>query len=80
MSYKIFSTFTGAGGLDIGFHGGFTYLNKVHDELNFRTLKAIEIDEYACETIKANAKYFSNTEVICKDITKTNPKEYANKE
>jgi len=27
MSFKIFSTFTGAGGLDIGFHGDFHFLD-----------------------------------------------------
>jgi len=32
--YKIISTFTGAGGLDIGFHGDFNFLDR-----NFPKLK-----------------------------------------
>ena len=38
--YKILSTFTGAGGLDIGFHGGFRFLDKYYGELPFETVVA----------------------------------------
>jgi len=37
MSFKIFSTFTGAGGLDIGFHGDFNFLDTYYPKLNFTT-------------------------------------------
>lgn len=77
--YNIFSTFTGAGGLDIGFHGGFRYLYKNYPELKFYTAKAIEIDKFACETLKINTKYFPQTEIINKDINETNPIHYADK-
>ncbi|BCD59440.1 MULTISPECIES: DNA cytosine methyltransferase [unclassified Nitratiruptor] len=78
--YKIFSTFTGAGGLDLGFHGGFSYLNREYPRLKFYTAKAIEIDKFACKTLKTNTKYFSQTEVINKDINETDPKQYANED
>jgi DNA (cytosine-5)-methyltransferase 1 len=78
MSFKIFSTFTGAGGLDIAFHGNFKFLNTYYPKLNFKTVKAIELNKEACETLKHNNKYFKNTEIINKDITKINPKDFKN--
>lgn len=68
--YKILSTFTGAGGLDIGFHGGFRFLNKYYSELPFETVVASDINLDACHTLSADNKYFKNTDVICADITK----------
>ena len=78
MDYKIFSTFTGAGGLDIGFHGDFNYLDRNFPKLPFETRIAIELNEFACETLKDNKKYFKNTRVINEDITKLNPKDFIN--
>lgn len=71
--YKIFSTFTGAGGLDLGFHGGFKFLEKDFPKLNFRTVKAIELNSFACKTVKRN---FLDCEVIESDIIETNPKDF----
>lgn len=76
MSFKIFSTFTGAGGLDIGFHGDFNYLNKHYPKLNFKTLKALEINKQACETLENDNKYFATTDIINGDITQINPKDF----
>jgi len=76
MRFKIFSTFTGAGGLDIGFHGGFTFLGKNYPKLNFTTTKALEINPHACETLKHDNKYFKDTEVLNEDITKVNPNDF----
>jgi len=78
MEFKIFSTFTGAGGLDIGFHGDFNYLGKYYPKLNFETVKALEINRQACDTLKNNKKYFGKTEIINKDITKINPNDFKN--
>jgi len=78
MSFKIFSTFTGAGGLDIGFHGDFNYLGKYYPKLNFETLKALEINKEACDTLENNKKYFDKTEVLNVDITKIDPNEFKN--
>jgi DNA (cytosine-5)-methyltransferase 1 len=63
---KVLSLFSGAGGLDIGFH------------LNGFEIKAcIEIDKDSCKTIEANRpKYVHNrTKIYCKDITTLNPKD-----
>ncbi len=76
MNFKIFSTFTGAGGLDIGFHGGFNFLDRHYPKLNFKTIKALEINRQACETLKNNKKYFDKTEVLNEDITKVNPNDF----
>jgi len=76
MSFKIFSTFTGAGGLDIGFHGDFNFLDNYYPKLNFETLKAIELNKFACETLENDNKYFSKTHIINRDITKLNPQEF----
>jgi len=78
--YKIFSTFTGGGGLDIGFHGDFYFLDKYFPRLKFETKIAIDINKDACETIKFNKKYFPNTEVINADITKLNPEDFKGEE
>ncbi len=80
MSFKIFSTFTGAGGLDIGFHGGFKFLDKDYKRLNFKTLKALELNRQACETLRNDKKYFKDTDVIEGDITKINPNNFADEE
>ena len=73
MNFKIFSTFTGAGGLDIGFHGDFYFLDKYFPKLNFTTVKAIEMNEVACSTLEHDKKYFLDTDIINADITKINP-------
>ncbi len=73
MSFKIFSTFTGAGGLDIGFHGDFNFLDKHYPKLNFKTVKALELNSFACETLKSDNKYFDKTDVLNEDITKVDP-------
>jgi len=78
-NFKIFSTFTGAGGLDIGFKGGFKLFGKRYKKLLFETVYAIEYNKEACQTLKRNKKYFKNTKIINKDITKVNEKEF-NKE
>ena len=76
MSFRIFSTFTGAGGLDIGFHGDFNFLDTYYPKLNFKTIKAIELNKYACQTIENDKKYFNNTDIINEDITKINPNDF----
>jgi DNA (cytosine-5)-methyltransferase 1 len=78
MSFKIFSTFTGAGGLDIGFHGDFYFLEKYYPKLNFQTIKALELNKEACDTLASDNKYFKNTEILNKDITKVNPSDFKN--
>ena len=56
---KALSLFTGAGGLDIGFHNA-----------GFDIDQCIEIDRRFCETLKKNDKYFGKSEILNIDITK----------
>lgn len=67
--YKIFSTFTGAGGLDIGFHGDFNFLGKEYKRLPFETVYALEYNKDAIDSLAYNKKYFPNTNLLHKDIT-----------
>ena len=54
---KVLSLFTGAGGLDLGFH-----------KAGFDIKTCIEIEKKFCETLKLNKKYFKNSKIINKDI------------
>ncbi|MFX4232763.1 DNA cytosine methyltransferase [Aliarcobacter butzleri] len=84
MDFKIFSTFTGAGGLDIGFHGDFNFLGRYFPKLPFTTEYALEYNKDAITSLDKNKKYFTNTKLLHKDITenieqellKYKPKEY----
>lgn len=54
------SLFSGAGGLDIGFH-----------DAGFKVKKMVELEERFVATLKANTgkgKYFSDTDIYCGDI------------
>jgi len=76
--YKIISTFTGAGGLDIGFHGNFSYLSNKYARLKFSTKIALDINTDACKTLENNNKYFKYTQVLNKNIIDYDYKEIAN--
>lgn len=75
MDFKIFSTFTGAGGLDIGFHGDFDFLGKYFTKLPFTTEYALEYNQDAINSLDKNKKYFKNTKLLHKDITENIEKE-----
>ncbi|MBT3281176.1 MAG: DNA cytosine methyltransferase [Campylobacteraceae bacterium] len=66
--YKILSTFTGAGGLDIGFHGNFNYLGHNFPKLKFHTEVSLDINADSCVTIKEDDKYFKDTKVYNENI------------
>lgn len=68
--HKILSIFTGAGGLDIGFHGDFSVLGKEYPRLPFDTILAMDINKDACDTLQNDQKYFKNTVIEHCDITK----------
>lgn len=61
---RILSLFSGAGGLDIGFH-----------QEGFLVKACIELEKDACDTLELNrGKYLSKeTKIYCKDITKLLP-------
>ena len=50
MSYKIASLFSGCGGLDLGFTGGFDFLNHKYKRLNTKIVFAndFDLDAYTC--------------------------------
>lgn len=75
MDFKIFSTFTGAGGLDIGFHGDFEFLGRYFPKLPFATKYALEYNKDAITSLEKNKKYFPNTKLLHQDITKNIEKE-----
>ena len=50
----IISMFSGCGGMDLGFLGGFNFLGKYYDKTNFDIIWANEINPAACEKYKTN--------------------------
>lgn len=76
--YKILSIFTGAGGLDLGFHGDFKFLDTEFKRLNFNTDVALDIDTSSCLTLNHNTKYFENTNVLEENILNFNKSKILN--
>ena len=62
--YKVTSLFSGCGGLDLGFVGGFESLGKKYSKRNFSIEWANDIDPPSCMTFK---EYF-NHEIVCGNI------------
>jgi DNA (cytosine-5)-methyltransferase 1 len=71
--YSIVSLFTGCGGLDLGFKGGFSFLGEKYAPRDFKILWANDIEESACKTFNENF----NEDIVCGDITKIVSGEYA---
>lgn len=67
-TYKILSTFTGGGGLDIGFHGDFEFLGKTYEKLKFQTRVSLDLNDFSCNTIRNDEKYFKETIVYNENI------------
>src|SRR5690554_606670 len=64
--YKVISLFSGCGGLDLGFEGGFKSLGKNYAKRKFEVIWANDIDESSCLTYYKNF----NSRSICGDIIK----------
>jgi DNA (cytosine-5)-methyltransferase 1 len=56
--------FSGCGGMDLGFRGGFTFLGKSYERLPFNIIWANEINESACRTYRRNL----DDKIICGNI------------
>jgi len=71
MRWKVLSMFAGAGGLDLGFRGGFSFLGKRYDRTAFDIVKAYDINP------RAVATYNANLEPVCevKDVSELRPDE-----
>lgn len=50
----VISLFSGCGGMDLGFLGGFEFLGRSYDKTRFDIIWANEINHAACETYKMN--------------------------
>src|SRR6056297_3196948 len=59
--YKVISLFSGCGGLDLGFQGGFKFLDKKYNKNKFEVIWANDLDSHACQTYE---KYF-NHPIVC---------------
>lgn len=54
MPKLVASLFSGCGGLDLGFLGGFTFGNKIYERLNTEIIFANDFDSDACNCYNAN--------------------------
>jgi DNA (cytosine-5)-methyltransferase 1 len=52
--FTVISLFSGAGGMDLGFKGGFTSLGKRYSKQPFELIWANELNESACRTYRRN--------------------------
>ncbi len=67
---KVVSLFSGCGGKDLGFIGGFNSLNKHYNKNPYEIVWANDISERACTTYKNNL----GNHIICEDIWNINTK------
>jgi DNA (cytosine-5)-methyltransferase 1 len=62
--YLVASMFSGCGGMDLGFRGGFSVFGKEYKKLPFDIIWANEINEAACRTYRKNFKH----DIACGNI------------
>ena len=55
--YSVVSLFSGCGGLDLGFRGGFSSLGKMYPFTSFDIIWANELNPYACQTYIENVHH-----------------------
>ncbi|UYB98460.1 hypothetical protein [Thermus phage P23-45] len=53
-TWTVLSLFSGAGGMDLGFTGGFTFLGKTYPRTGFKVVKAYDNNRRAVDTYNAN--------------------------
>lgn len=64
--FSVVSLFSGCGGLDLGFLGGFKFLGKFYDRLPYKVVWANDLSETACKTYEKNLGH----QIHCGDIWK----------
>lgn len=62
--FSVVSMFSGCGGMDLGFHGGFTVFNREYDSLPFEVIWANEHNAAACRTYRKNL----DVDIKCEDV------------
>jgi DNA (cytosine-5)-methyltransferase 1 len=60
MAMKLVSMFSGCGGLDLGFRGGFDFRGERYDELGFDFLGAYDFDSKAIATYRQNVHHLGD--------------------
>jgi len=65
ITYSVVSLFSGCGGLDLGFKGGFNANGCKYEKRNFELLWANDFDKNACLTYSKNF----NEPIVCSDIS-----------
>ncbi len=55
--YSVVSLFSGCGGMDLGFKGGFEFLNKKFESLPFDIVWANDLNPFACDTYEHNLRH-----------------------
>ena len=66
--YEVVSLFSGCGGLDLGFQGGFEYRHFSFPKTKFNPIFANDIDAAAALVHQANPKYFKDTHFVHSDV------------
>lgn len=64
QDFSVVSMFSGCGGMDLGFKGGFTVLGRYYPQLPFDIVWANEINEAACRTYRRNI----DQNIICGNV------------
>ena len=64
MTNKVASLFCGCGGSDLGLIGGFDYLGKNYQKLDFEIVYALDFDKWAVDTYNKNFEH----KAVCADI------------
>jgi DNA (cytosine-5)-methyltransferase 1 len=66
--YEVVSLFSGCGGLDLGFQGGFNFRHYSFPKTKFKPIFANDIDAAAALVHNANPQYFEGTKFIHSDV------------
>ncbi len=66
--YKVVSLFSGCGGLDLGFSGGFTFRDRFYNKNKFKIEFANDIEPAAELVYNANNAFFDNHKLFREDI------------
>src|SRR2546427_312728 len=62
--YTVASMFSGCGGMDLGFHGGFAIFGRWYERHPFRIIWANDNNEAACRTYRLNL----GNPIYCGDV------------